>query len=148
MQPCILYLNSKPPLQYLFIASSALYALTGDAYYRFDADYFWPEESPDLLTFLYNWNNVVAQGVIILSSQPDFPGAARPRDFYRTLLRSAVAHWARCSNSGSSEYFDFTFCKFAPVLRSLFVLCGLCVRAMNAVNAVHAACATPTGCML
>eukprot|EP00892_Ulva_mutabilis_P000082 jgi/Ulvmu1/10074/UM006_0021.1 len=112
--PCVLYLNSKPPNQYLFVAATALYALTGDAYYRFDADYFWPTESPDLLTFLYNWNNVVAQGVIILAMQPDHPGASRPRDFYRNLLRAAVAHWARCSNAGASNFFDFTFCQRTP----------------------------------
>ena len=111
VQPCVLYLNQKPPFQYLFVAASALYALTGDAYYRYDADYFWPPESPDLLTFLYNWNNVVAQGVIILSMQPDLPTAQRPRNFYRSLLRSAVAHWARCSNAGASNFFDFTFCQ-------------------------------------
>lgn len=125
VQPCVLYLNSKPPLQYLFVASTALYALTGSSYYRYDADYFWPTESPDLLSFLYNWNNVVSQGVVILSSQPDFPGAARPRDFYRGLLRAAVSHWARCSNSGATQFFDTTFCQCASRHRGPAACCAV-----------------------
>lgn len=63
VQPCELYYNQKPPNQYLFVASAALYALTGDAYYRGDADSMWPapETFPILQTYLYNWNNVITQ---------------------------------------------------------------------------------------
>ena len=63
VQPCELYLNEKPANQYLFAAAAALYALTGDPYYRGDADSLWPapEEFPELQTYLYNWNNVITQ---------------------------------------------------------------------------------------
>lgn len=63
VQPCGLYLNEKPPTQNLFAAAAALYALTGSAYYRGDADSLWPspEDFPELLMYLYNWNNVVPQ---------------------------------------------------------------------------------------
>jgi len=113
VQPCVLYLNQKPPFQYLFVAASALYALTGDAYYRYDADYFWPPESPDLLTFLYNWNNVVTQGLVIMSMSADLPAAQNSRDFYRGFLRTAVDMWAQCSNTGEFRMKDKQFCECA-----------------------------------
>eukprot|EP00892_Ulva_mutabilis_P000083 jgi/Ulvmu1/10075/UM006_0022.1 len=114
--PCVLYLNEKPPNQYLFVAAAALYALTGDAYYRGDADSMWPtpEQFPELQTYLYNWNNVITQGVVILSISPDLPGAARSRDYYRKYLRTSITHWAQCSNEGAAIFGDYKFCERTP----------------------------------
>ena len=64
MQACLLYQNTKPPRDFLFVAAAALYALTGRAVYRREADSMWPKDpqfSIDQQSFLYNWNNVLTQ---------------------------------------------------------------------------------------
>lgn len=126
LQPCQLYLNEKPPTQYLFTAAAALYALTGKAYYRGDADVMWPKGTAETTvqrTFLYNWNNVLAQGTIILAAQPDLPGMLRSRDFYRNYLRATAELWSRCSNDGEAiaNYYRFCECAFPPPRNQFWV---------------------------
>lgn len=111
---CLLYQNQKPPPDFLFVAAAALYSFTGEAAYRFDADALWPRApqfSVDQQTFLYNWNNVLTQGAIILSMSPDVAGAQRSREFYREALRISVELWSRCSNEGAASIGRATFCR-------------------------------------
>ena len=116
MQPCLLYLNKKFAPEFLFVAAASLHALTGKTLYRADADTMWPmgPQSVEQQTFLYNWNNILIQGAVILAMQPDVPGAARNRDFYRRALRSSVALWSQCSNQGEAIINYYTFCECVP----------------------------------
>eukprot|EP00892_Ulva_mutabilis_P000079 jgi/Ulvmu1/10071/UM006_0018.1 len=113
VQPsCDLYRNTLDPRFFLFAGAAAMYSLTGRADYRADADMFFPEAEASYRMFLYNWNNVVAQGVLLLSMAPDEPGAARSRTVYRDWLRTGVAQWSECSNSGSFQMNGVnTFCE-------------------------------------
>eukprot|EP00892_Ulva_mutabilis_P000071 jgi/Ulvmu1/10064/UM006_0011.1 len=116
LSPCLLYLNKKFAPEYIFVGAAALYALTGQPFYRADADALWPssENSVEQQTFLYNWNNILTQGIIILSMQPDVPGAVRSRDFYRRFLRTSVSLWSQCSNEGEAIINYYKFCERTP----------------------------------
>eukprot|EP00892_Ulva_mutabilis_P000072 jgi/Ulvmu1/10065/UM006_0012.1 len=111
---CTLYRNEKDAPEFLFAAAAALYALTGDETYRADADAMWPEATINYQLFLMNWNNVVTQGIAILSMAPDLPGAARSRDFYRDFLRRSVGMWSECSRDGESIINNHKFCERTP----------------------------------
>ena len=115
VQTCTLYRNSKPAPEFLFVAAAALYALTGDASYRADADSMFPTgpQSVEQQSYLYNWNNVLTQGIVILSMEPDVPGAQRSRTFYRGFLRTSVGLWSQCSNDGEATINFYTFCECA-----------------------------------
>ena len=116
LQVCTLYRNEKDAPEFLFLAAASLYALTGNAAYRADADKMWPTgpQSVEQQTFLYNWNNVLIQGVVILSMEADSPGATRNRDFYRRFLRTSVSLWSQCSNEGESIINFYRFCECVP----------------------------------
>lgn len=110
MQPCQLYFNRDPPQQQLFTAAAALFALTGDSEFRHDADTFWlAPDSPDtdFNLLISNWNNVWLQGVSLLAmtSQSDPPGALRPQEEYRALMRMAALRWAACSSGEAATGF-------------------------------------------
>lgn len=109
VQPCILYANSKNAKQNLFAAASALFLLTEDANYRREADEFfdWTYGS-----YLYNWNNVAQQGVVILSAALDVKGSNFTRAMYRDMLRQTAKNWAGCSLNGTASYNGNTFCKY------------------------------------
>eukprot|EP00892_Ulva_mutabilis_P000075 jgi/Ulvmu1/10068/UM006_0015.1 len=113
---CTLYRNEKDAPEFLFLAAAALYALTGNADYRADADTMFPTgpQSVEQQTFLYNWNNIVTQGIVILSMEPDVPAAANSRDFYRRFLRTSVSLWSQCSNEGEAIINDYKFCERTP----------------------------------
>ena len=113
MQPCDVYPNSKDVEEYLFVAAAALYAYGGAAAYRADADSYGPSDLQGLdhRTFLYNWDNVLTQGVIILAAAADLPGAALPRVHYQNLLRNAAETWSQCSNNGGAGIGGYEYCR-------------------------------------
>eukprot|EP00892_Ulva_mutabilis_P000098 jgi/Ulvmu1/10089/UM006_0036.1 len=110
---CSLYHNGKDAPEFLFAAAAAMYALTGEARYREDADVM-SEASMGHQIFLLNWNNVFIQGAMLLSMEPDVPGAARSRDFYRRLLRESVGLWSECSNDGDALQGTKHYCERTP----------------------------------
>ena len=116
MQPCVLYTNSKNAKENLFAAASALFLLTGDKQYRIEADQFfdWTYGA-----YLYNWNNVAQQGVIILAAAVAPPGMNITRSNYQDMLRTTTTNWAGCSLSGTSFYKDNVFCKCVSTLLEL-----------------------------
>lgn len=114
VQSCSLYRNEKDAPEFLFVAAAALFSLTGDAAYRADADRMWNDVWAQYQVFLYNWNNVVTQGLVIMSMSPDAPGAQRSRDTYLGFLSNPVRLWTDCSNNGQANMKKKVFCKCAP----------------------------------
>lgn len=113
LQSCGLYRNTKDAPIFLFVGASALYSLTGSAMYHAEADAMWPMFDAVYRIYLYNWNNVVTQGLVIMSMSADLPAAQNSRDFYRGFLRTAVDMWAQCSNTGEFRMKDKQFCECA-----------------------------------
>eukprot|EP00892_Ulva_mutabilis_P000074 jgi/Ulvmu1/10067/UM006_0014.1 len=109
-----LYRNEKDAREFLFVAAAALYTLTGDPGYRADVDALWQDGWAKCQLFLNNWNNVITQGLTILSMVPEAPGARRSRGFYRGLLRSSVGQWSECSNGGAATMKRKQFCGCVP----------------------------------
>ena len=123
LQVCTLYRNEKEAPEYIFVAAAALYSLTGVAAYRTDADSMWPEFAT-YQVFLYNWNNVVMQGIVILTTAPEAPGAERSIEFYRDFMNKGVSMWSECSNHGVSIFNNHKYCECAPspVEKGMYIL--------------------------
>eukprot|EP00892_Ulva_mutabilis_P000076 jgi/Ulvmu1/10069/UM006_0016.1 len=111
---CSLYRNTKDPQMSLFVGAAAMYFLTGREDYRADADAMFPDERAMFYIYLYNWNNVVAQGLVLMSMAPDSPGALRSQEYYRGWLRTSVGFWSSCSNDGEAKVYDYRFCERTP----------------------------------
>ena len=109
LQPCDLYASTKSPAQDLFTGAAALYYLTGTTGYRSDADLFYGQSNPFL--FYYQWNSVVAQGVVIMSTVPyaDVSGLITKAG-WQDKLRAAVAETVQCKTAGSVG----TYCQETP----------------------------------
>jgi hypothetical protein len=108
LQPCELYANTKNAKQNLFAAAASLFLLTEDINYRIEADEFfdWSYGS-----FLYNWNNVAQQGIVVLSASVDAPNMNITRAMYRDMLRQTATNWAGCSLNGTATWKGNTYCK-------------------------------------
>lgn len=112
MQPCELYFNTKPPEQQLFTAAAALFSLNGRAAYRADADRLL--DPGRAFTFLFNWNNVWTQGILILATtdRADPGGVSRPQREYKERIAQGTQFWSDCSKNGQNS----NFCECGPAL--------------------------------
>lgn len=108
MQPCVLYTNSKNAKENLFSAAAALFLLTQDPYYRIEADQFFEYTYG---SYLYNWNNVAQQGIIVLAASKAPPNMNITQSMYKDMLRMTTSNWAGCSLNGTASYKDNIFCK-------------------------------------
>jgi hypothetical protein len=97
LQPCELYQNFKGSSQQLFVAAAALYYTTGTPAYRVDADSYYDAGT---FKFWFNWNNVWAQGMMLLSFAPDMSGAKVSQATYRSDMQDLLGKWTTCSNEG------------------------------------------------
>ena len=117
VQPCELYGSKKAPQQQLFAAAAAMFAMTGDAKYRRDADGFFQQGA---FLFNNNWDNTWAQGVTILATtaRADPANTARSQGTYRAAMKASVKDWTDCSINGAKG----EFCKCAAALCYLTAL--------------------------